>query len=422
MTNAVNDAEPMPIAQPAAPSLPAALARAQRAALGRALLLIAPLLAFLAFAYVLPLAEVLRRSVDDREFSRLMPRTAAALDRWDRKAMPPPEVFVVLAAEMRQRVEAQDVALVARRLSYDYGEARALVMSTARRIGHLEGDPAEGWPAWFAAIDIRWAERPIWLAAARATGPLTDLHLLAAADLRKGDDGRLARAEPEQAIFLQVLGRTFWIGALVTLLCMLLGYPLAYLIASAPPRLAGLLTLFVLLPFWTSLLVRTTAWMVILQENGIINQLLLWSGLIEKPLRLIFNRLGVIITMVHVLLPFFVLPLLAVMRGIRPDTVRAARSLGASPMRAFLRIYLPQSYPGIAAGALLVFISAIGYYITPALVGGAEDQMLSYLIAYYTNSSANWGLASALGVLLLLSTGLLGLVYARVSGMRGRAT
>ncbi len=135
-------------------------------------------------------------------------------------------------------------------------------------------------------------------------------------------------------------------------------------------------------------------------------------------MRLIFNRIGVIITMVHVLLPFFVLPLLAVMRGIRPETVRAARSLGAPPTTTFIRIYMPQTYPGVAAGALLVFISAIGYYITPALVGGADDQMLSYLIAYYTNSSANWGLASALGVLLLASTGLLGLLYARVSAQR----
>lgn len=398
-------------------SLRNALARAQSGQQLRAKLLIAPLVVFLFVVYVLPLAEVLRRSVDDRDFGRLMPQTARALDDWDRKNLPPPNVYAVLASEMRQRAEAGEIALVARRLSYDFHDARTLVMNTARQLRRIDSEPAGGWKVWFEATDRHWGERTIWLAAARATGPLTDLHLLAALDLRKGPEG-LKWAEPEQAIFLQVLLRTFAIGATVTFLCVLLGYPLALLITTSSARIAALLTLFVLLPFWTSLLVRTTAWMVILQENGIINHLLIWAGLIEKPVRLIFNRIGVIITMVHVLLPFFVLPLLAVMKGIRPETVRAARSLGAPPVTTFLRIYVPQTYPGITAGALLVFISAIGYYITPALVGGADDQMLSYLIAYYTNSSANWGLASALGVLLLASTGLLGLVYARVSAKR----
>ncbi len=207
-----------------AQSLRNALIRAQSGQQLKAKLLIAPLVVFLFVVYVLPLAEVLRRSVDDRDFSRLMPQTARALDDWDRKNLPPPNVYAVMASEMRQRAEAGEIALVARRLSYDFHDARTLVMNTARQLRRIDSEPAEGWRAWFEATDRHWGERTIWLAAARATGPLTDLHLLAALDLRKGPDG-LRWAEPEQAIFLQVLLRTFAIGATVTLICLLLGYP-----------------------------------------------------------------------------------------------------------------------------------------------------------------------------------------------------
>ena len=140
-----------------------------------------------------------------------------------------------------------------------------------------------------------------------------------------------------------------------------------------------------------------------------------WIGILDHPARLIFNRVGVVVAMTHVLLPFMVLPLAAVMKGIRPETVRAARSLGATPMTAFRRIYFPQTLPGVAAGALLVFISAIGYYITPALVGGADDQMLSWFIAFFVNDTINWGLAAALGVVLLVCTTVLSIVYAKIA-------
>jgi putative spermidine/putrescine transport system permease protein len=202
-------------------------------------------------------------------------------------------------------------------------------------------------------------------------------------------------------------------------ICVLLGYPLAYLMANSSPRVAAILAMFVLLPFWTSLLVRTAAWVVLLQEQGILNKMLLAIGLIEQPVRLIFNRIGVVVTMVHVLLPYMVLPLYAVMRGIKPETMRAARSLGASPWTAFRRVYFPQTVPGVVAGALLVLVSEVGYYITPALVGGAEDQMLAYFIAFYTNETVNWGLAAALGVVLMVATAILAALYARLAAGRG---
>jgi putative spermidine/putrescine transport system permease protein len=203
----------------------------------------------------------------------------------------------------------------------------------------------------------------------------------------------------------------------VTLWCLVLGYPLAYKLASLPARVSNLLLILVLLPFWTSLLVRTGAWVVLLQREGLVNDALLALRLIEQPLQLVYNRFGVYVAMTHILLPFMVLPLYSVMRGIPPQYMRAAASLGARPLRAFLRIYLPQTMPGIAAGCLLVFILAIGYYITPALVGGVNDQMISYFVAFYTNQTVNWGMASALGAVLLIATLALFVLYARLVGI-----
>jgi putative spermidine/putrescine transport system permease protein len=157
----------------------------------------------------------------------------------------------------------------------------------------------------------------------------------------------------------------------------------------------------VLLPFWTSTLVRTTAWVVLLQTNGVVNNLIQWLGLANGPLPLLYNRMGVYIAMTHVLLPFLILPLYGVMRGIRPEAMRAALSLGAHPAKAFLRVYLPQTLPGVAAGAAIVFALALGYYLTPALVGGGSDQLVGASIAFYTNESLNWGMAAALSLLLL---------------------
>jgi putative spermidine/putrescine transport system permease protein len=203
------------------------------------------------------------------------------------------------------------------------------------------------------------------------------------------------------------------------LICLLLGYPLAYWIATAPPATARRLMLLVLLPFWTSLLVRTTAWVVVLQSGGVVNSLLGWLGLVDPthPIELIHNRIGVLIAMTHILLPFMVLPIFSVMKSIPPNYMRAAASLGAPPLSAFLRVYLPLSLPGVSAGGLLVFILALGYYITPALVGGAQDQMLSYFIAYFASQVTNWGMAAALSATLLVLVLILYAVYHRIVGI-----
>lgn len=395
--------------------------RAERRRRMQAFLLVLPLLAFLIFAFIVPIGDMLRRAVMDPELSTVWPRATEVLRQWNGRGEPPEAAWAALAADLKASREAGNVAIAARRLNYPIAGGRSLVMNSARRIAAASDPPNGGWKAALVAADPAWSKPETWIALKRASGPATDYFLLAALDLRKLPDGSIAWAPARESIYLSVLGRTIWIAALVTLVALALGYPLAYLISHSGATAAAVLIAFVMLPFWTSLLVRSAAWIVLLQEQGLLNKLLVAIGIIEKPLRLIFNRTGVVIAMVHVLLPFMVLPILAAMRSVRPETVRAARSLGAPAWLAFRRVYLPQTLPGVWAGCLLVFISALGYYITPALVGGADDQMLSYFIAFYTTETVNWGLASALGVLLLATTAALGAVYGAVLSKGARA-
>jgi putative spermidine/putrescine transport system permease protein len=204
-----------------------------------------------------------------------------------------------------------------------------------------------------------------------------------------------------QEAYVRVLTNTFWIAILATLACLVIGYPFAYLMTIVPGRLAGLLLIAVLLPFWSSLLVRTFAWQVLLRDTGVINRFLLDLGLISEPLTLIRTTAGVIIGMMHILLPFMVLPLWAVMRRIDPEYGRAAANLGASPVSAFLRIFVPLSLSGVLAGCLLVFVLALGFYITPALLGGLRDQMISQLIVQQIQQRLDWGFGTAMSVLLV---------------------
>ena len=205
----------------------------------------------------------------------------------------------------------------------------------------------------------------------------------------------------------------------ITVCCILLGYPVAWLLANLRASTANVLMILVLLPFWTSLLVRTSAWKVLLQQQGVINDLLVWMGLVSDGNRLVMinNQFGTIIAMTHILLPFMILPLYSVMKTVPPSYVRAAKSLGATPWTAFWRVYFPQSIPGIGAGSILCFILAIGYYITPELVGGTEGVFISRYIAYHISTSLNWGLAAALGTILLAAVLLLYYVYDKIVGI-----
>lgn len=397
-------------------SLGARLRRAERLRRWKAVALVAPLLVFLFVTFAIPIGGMLWRSVVDTEVAPILPRTLAALEDWDGRAPPGEAAFDALAADLRQAREDGTAIIAARRLNYDVNGYRTLLMSTARRL------PDPGTPnirEAFLDIDPLWGQVETWGAIARARGPLTDFYLLAALDLGRDATGAIERSPPDRAIYLEVLIRTFRTSLIVTALCLALGFPVAHLLATRPPRVANLLMILVLLPFWTSLLVRTTAWIVLLQNEGLVNGALLALGVVDEPIRMIYNAIGVYVAMTHVLLPFMILPLYSTMKAIPPSYMRAAFSLGAAPATAFRRVYLPLCLPGIAAGCLLVFILAIGYYITPALVGGAGDQMISYFIAFYTTNTLNWGMAAALGAVLLTATLILYWVYSRLVGAGG---
>jgi putative spermidine/putrescine transport system permease protein len=396
----------------AAAALRGRLRRSERRARLRALSLVAPLLLFLGFTFVVPLGSMLWRAVADPELFASLPRTAALLRGWDGNAVPPDTVFDAAAQELVAAAQSNAATIVARRLNYEEPGYRTLVLKTANRLSP-PFDPSAS--AAMIAIDQRWGEPAIWQAMRRAAGPLTSFYLLGALDLEHDPQG-IVTVPADRAIFRLVLWRTFHIALATTIGCLVLGFPVALLLARAPPRRAGLLMLLVLLPFWTPLLVRITAWIVLLQEHGVINDALIGIGLIDHPLSLLYNRTAVYIAMTHVLLPYMILPLYSVMRAIPPSYMKAASSLGAPPWAAFRRVYLPQCLPGIGAGCLLVFILAIGYYITPALVGGAADQMMSSQIAFYTISTANWGMAAALSTVLFAATLILYALYARLVG------
>jgi putative spermidine/putrescine transport system permease protein len=391
-----------------------ALKRSERREQLRAAALVLPLFAFLLASFIVPIGAMLARGVQDSEVAHILPRVTGELRQWDGRDLPPDTAFAALVDDLRAAREAGTLATAATRLNYDVNGFRTLMFATARRVsGESIGPPREA----LVEIDPKWGERETWAAIRRAGGPVTDFYLLAALDLRRDAGDAITGAPADQAVFRTVLGRTLWISAVVTFVCLALGYPVALFIARQPPSRAAVLLFLVLLPFWTSLLVRTVAWVVLLQREGILNNLLMSLGLVTEPIRMIFNRFAVYVAMVHVLLPFMVLPLYAVMKGISPSYVRAAASLGATPWTAFRRVYLPQTLPGVGAGCLIVFIQALGYYITPALVGGAEDQMISYFIAFYASRTVNWGMAAALSIMLLAATLALYAVYDRLVGL-----
>ncbi len=382
----------------------------------RAGALVAPLALFIGVTFLAPLVTMLVRSVHDPVVAAALPDTLAALRVWDGAGAPPEAAFAAAARELAAAREQRALGQIATRVNRVQGGLRSVITRSVRR---LRGVEADSWQAALVAADAAWGEASTWRALQRAGQRWTLRHYLNAVDRDRAADGSVVRQPEERRIYLQLFRRTLLVSLAVTALCLLLGYPLAYLIAQAPPRRAALLLVAVLLPFWTSLLVRTTAWIVLLQTQGVINDLLVGLGLLgdDGRLELVYNMTGTLIAMTHVLLPFMVLSLYSVMRTINPWYVRAAASLGAGPVQAFRRVYWPLSLPGVGAGSLLVFIMALGYYITPALVGGRSGQLISNLIAYHMQESLNWGLAAALGAILLACVLLLYVVYDRLVGI-----
>ena len=374
-----------------------------------------PLLAFVGVTFAAPLATMLSRSVYDPVVADALPETLALLESWDGDSLPGEAVYEAAARELRRAQEDRVIGRLAGRANRVQGGLRSVFAITGRKLAEGSGESSR---AAMTDIDPAWGEARTWRALRTAGQRFTARHYLAALDMTRSPDGAIVRQDPERRIYLRLFGRTLMVSLGVTLLCLLLGYPVAHLIAHSPSRRGNILLALVLVPFWTSLLVRTTSWIVLLQTQGVLNDLLVAIGVVSDDgrLALVYNMVGTFVAMTHVLLPFMVLPLYSVMRAIPRSHMDAATSLGAGPAQGFRRVYWPQTLPGVGAGALLVFILAIGYYITPALVGGSTGQLISNMVAYHMQTSLNWGLASALGGIILVCVIGLYLLYDRVTG------
>ncbi|MBO0902431.1 ABC transporter permease [Jiella sonneratiae] len=392
-----------------------AMARATRRARLRAFALVLPLLVFVVVTFAVPIGQMLYRSVHNDQFSAHMPNLVAFFAADETKGVPGEEGFAALAKDLDLSREERSIGEVGTRINYEIAGTRSLFTSAGRKASKLEPPYKEA----ILALDKQWGDPELWNVMRRASSPHTLSFYLAALDLQYDKSGAIVSAPEDRRIYVPLFIRTLWLSGLIAGLCLLLGFPVAHLLATLPLRYSNLLMIFVLLPFWTSLLVRTTSWMVLLQSQGVVNDILVSLGIVGESgrIQMMYNEAGTIIAMTHILLPFMILPLYSVMKTIPPRYYRAALSLGATPWTAFWKVYFPQTVPGIGAGVLLVFILAIGYYITPALVGGASGQLISNLIAFHMQKSLNWSLAAALATLLLAGVILLYWLYDRLVGI-----
>jgi putative spermidine/putrescine transport system permease protein len=392
-----------------------ALAQAQSKAKWRAFMLVLPLLAFILITFVSPIAQVLHQSAYNPKFSENMPNMVKWFAENPVGTVPDEAAFALLVDDLKSAAAAKTVAVAGERVNYELPGTRSLFTSAGRKAASMKPPFKEA----LVALDPKWDSRELWGVMRQVSHAYSMDFYLAALDLERDPDGAIVQVPENERVYVNLFLRTFAMSAAITLFCLILGFPVAFLLSTLPMRYSSLLMILVLLPFWTSLLVRTTAWMVLLQSQGVVNSVLVWAGVIadDQRLEMINNLMGTMIAMTHILLPFMILPLFSVMKPIPPSYVRAARSLGATSWTAFRRIYLPQTLPGVGAGGLLVFILSVGYYITPALVGGASGQLISNLIAFHVNKSNNWSLAAALATILLLAILLLYWLYDKLVGI-----
>ena len=386
----------------------------------RALLLISPLLIFIIAAFIMPIISMLSRSVENDLVSQTLPETVQALQSWDALSgqLPGEPVYAAFAIDIKNAAKAKVHTKVGLRLNYEKSGIVSLFKKTARKA--KKWDIETDGPFKEKLIDVHegWGNIEVWQTIKTHSPIYTSGYFLNAVDMRKTVQG--AEFQPEdKTILIKLFKRTFVMSLVITISCILLGYPVAWLLANLPMRQANFLMILVLLPFWTSLLVRTSAWKVMLQQQGVINDVLVQLSLVADDARLIMinNEIGTIVAMTHILLPFMILPMYSVMQTVPPSYLRAAKSLGATNWTAFWRVYFPQSVPGIGAGSILVFILAIGYYITPEIVGGTKGVFISNRIAYHILKSLNWGLAAALGTILLVAVLVLYWTYDKIVGI-----
>ena len=386
----------------------------------RALLLIAPLLIFILVAFIMPIVSMLSRSVENELVGKTLPLTVQSIQSWDALSgeLPDESVYKAFAQDIQNAAKAKVHTKVALRLNYEKSGIASLFKKTARKAKKWDIETDGPFKEKLIKVHKGWGEVEVWQTIKTHSPAYTSGYFLNAVDMRKTAQG--ADWQPEdKTILIKLFQRTLIMSLIITFSCIILGYPVAWLLANLPMRQANLLMILVLLPFWTSLLVRTSAWKVMLQQQGVINDVLVQLSLISDEGRhiMINNEMGTIVAMTHILLPFMFLPMYSVMQTIPPSYLRAAKSLGATNWTAFWRVYFPQSVPGIGAGSILVFILAIGYYITPEIVGGTKGVFISNRIAYHILKSLNWGLAAALGTILLVAVLILYWTYDKIVGI-----
>ena len=381
---------------------------------------------------------MLLRSVDDKHINHVYPLTFKEYQKWDRKDLPPEEVYKAMYTELgsvipnivdttgmkkaeMKRKRSQEVGKALTRMNYSKSGWKSMIKKTRRQIlkNNKKGEIPESYKETMIEINKGWGDQLYWQSMAQMLEPRTAIYYWNAIDRTYDIEKNVVMQEENRRMYMKTWWKTLKVSIYVTIYCLILGFPVAHLLANLPLRYSNLLMIFVLLPFWTSLLVRTTAWIVMLQQNGVINGVLVWLGILSDDgrIQMVYNMTGTIIAMTQILLPFMILPLYSVMKVIPKSHMRAAMNLGAKPSKAFLKVYLPQTIPGMSAGGLLVFVLAIGYFITPELVGGKDGQLIGHWIAYHLKTTLNWGLASALGALLLGAMLILYWVYNKIVGI-----
>ena len=396
--------------------LKVSLGRSLRRSKLRGILLVLPALLFLIIIFVVPIFNLLSRSVDDTLVNRALPRTFVAFESWDRQSLPEEAMFEAIFLDITTG-DKYTVGKATTRMNYEKPGWRSLIKKSGRKFKKkIKGPPYRD---AMIKIDKRWGDVTFWQTLGAMKDPQTLGYFLNAVDRQYDANKHVVMKEKERRVYVMLWWRTLLLSLIVTVGCLAMAYPVAHLLATLPLRYSNLLMICVLMPFWTSLLVRIVAWMVMLQNNGVVNSTLVWSGILddENRLPMMYNFTGTVIVMIQILLPFMILPIYSVMKTIPPSYMRAAQNLGAPPSLAFLKVYLPQTLPGVGAGVILVFIVAIGYYITPELVGGKDGQLIGNMIAYHMQKSLNWGLAAAMGTLLLAAILLLYWVYDRIVGI-----
>jgi len=372
----------------------------------KAFLLVAPLLLFIIVTFVIPIGDMLTRSIDDSQINEVYENTFKEYKKWDKEKdnLPPEAVYKALFEDIAYGDKLK-IGRSITRMNYSKSGWKSLIKKTRRQIKKIvkSEELPTSYKDTLIEINKGWADPTFWYSMAQMLNESTAIYYWNAIDRTYDLNGEVIRQDENRRIYVLTWIKTFKVSIYVTFFCLILGFPVAHLLANLPLRYSNLLMIFVLLPFWTSLLVRTTAWIVMLQQNGVINGVLVWLGILSDDgrIQMVYNQTGTIIAMTQILLPFMILPLYSVMKVIPKSHMRAAQNLGAKPAKAFIRVYLPQTIPGMSAGGLLVFVLAIGYFITPELVGGKDGQLIGHWIAYHLKTTLNWGLCSALGGILL---------------------